>query len=472
VADRVLSGRYRIVRHLARGGMAEVYLAHDQLLDRPVAVKLLFSELALDGSFVERFRREARAAAGLNHHNIVLVYDFGEDGGSYFIVMEYVEGQTLRDIIASEGPLEPTHATEIAADIAAALDAAHRQGVVHRDVKPGNVLVSGVVKVADFGIARAGDPRDSLTQTGAVMGTATYLSPEQAQGQDLDARTDIYSLGVVLYEMLTGRPPFAGPSPVAIAYKHASEAPVPPSQHNSDVSPGLDAVVLKTMAKDPTQRHSSADELRSELLAIGRGGGAEATVMAPAAATGEGAPATVMMAPAASSPVASPVAEPTMMGVGPDRAAVFRRRQLTAIGLLVVLVLVAFVLITVLRSGESGTTGVPSVVNDLVPDAERKVRDAGLVPVVSREPNRTSDPARVAEQTPRPGTNARKGTTVTLFVPEGATTTTPSTRAPSTTPATTAPPTTRAPPTTPPTAPPVTAPPTVPPTTAGPMTTL
>ena len=466
MADRVLSGRYRIVRHIARGGMAEVYLAHDQLLDRPVAVKVLFPELADDASFVERFRREARAAAGLNHHNIVSVYDFGEDSGSYFIVMEYVEGETLRDIIGTKGPMAPSHATEIAADVAAALDAAHRQGIIHRDVKPGNVLVSGVVKVADFGIARAGDPRDSLTQTGAVMGTATYLSPEQAQGKDLDPRTDIYSLGVVLYEMLTGRPPFTGPSPVAIAYKHASEVPVPPSEHNADVPPGLDAVVLKAMAKDPAQRHSSADDLRAELLAMGRGRGEAApTLMAPAAA---GAEETLTLASAEAPPAAAaPLAEPTMVGAGPSRAAAFRRRQLTAIGLLVLLVLVAFGLIALLRSGESGTTGVPSVVGDLVADAERKVTDAGLRPVVNRERIPFGDPTRVAEQEPFPTSNVRKGTTVTLYVPAGAATTTPTTRAPTTTraPATTAPPTTVAPTTTPPTTGPITVPPVTAPTT-------
>ncbi|HWC11876.1 MAG TPA: protein kinase, partial [Acidimicrobiales bacterium] len=293
MADRVLSGRYRVVRHLARGGMAEVYLAHDQLLDRRVAVKVLFPELAQDGSFVERFRREARAAAGLNHHNIVSVYDFGEDEGSYYIVMEYVEGTTLRDVIRSEGPLEPARAAEVGAEVAAALAIAHQHGIVHRDVKPGNVLISGwvpagsapersegaraperngsAVKVADFGIARAGDPRESLTMTGAVMGTATYLSPEQAQGHAIDHRSDLYSLGIVLYEMLAGRAPFSGASPVAIAYQHLSEKPVPPSTHNPAVPPALDAAVLRAMEKDPDARYASAQDLRADLLAAARG---------------------------------------------------------------------------------------------------------------------------------------------------------------------------------------------------------
>ena len=242
MADRVLSGRYRVVRHLARGGMAEVYLAHDQLLDRRVAVKVLFPELAQDASFVERFRREARAAAGLNHPNIVSVYDFGEDGGSYYIVMEYVDGTTLRDIIRSDGPLEARRTATLGADVAAALAVAHAHGIIHRDVKPGNVLIAGsvpernvdsVVKVADFGIARAGDPRESLTMTGAVMGTATYLSPEQAQGGPVDASSDLCGLGCVLYELLCGSPPFgsaADRSPVAIATRHVREPPsLPPA---------------------------------------------------------------------------------------------------------------------------------------------------------------------------------------------------------------------------------------------------
>jgi beta-lactam-binding protein with PASTA domain/predicted Ser/Thr protein kinase len=271
----VFNGRYELHRRLARGGMAEVFLARDQLLDRPVAVKVLFPEFAADPSFVERFRREAQSAANLNHPNIVSVYDWGQEAGTYFIVMEYVDGRSLATILGTEGPLHPQRAAEVTSDIAAALGFAHRNGVIHRDVKPGNVLISpqGQVKVADFGIARAmgAGTEENLTQAGSVMGTATYFSPEQAQGKPLDPRSDLYSLGVVLYEALTGRPPFSGDSPVAIAYKHVQEQPTPPRQLNVDVPGDLDAIDMKLLAKNPGNRYASAEDLRADLLRFREG---------------------------------------------------------------------------------------------------------------------------------------------------------------------------------------------------------
>jgi eukaryotic-like serine/threonine-protein kinase len=270
---RVLSGRYELVHLVARGGMAEVYRAHDRLLDRPVALKVLFSELSVDRTFVERFRREAQAAANLSHPNIVPVFDWGEDGGTYFIVMEFIDGRPLSAILRTAGPLHPDRAAEVAGDVALALDYAHRHGVIHRDVKPGNVLITdeGQVKVTDFGIARALNTDESLTQTGAVMGTATYFSPEQAEGLGVDARSDIYSLGVVLYEMVAGRPPFIGDSPVSVASKHVREQAPAPRQFNPSIPPDLEAIILKCMAKSPEYRYASGAELQVDLMRFKEG---------------------------------------------------------------------------------------------------------------------------------------------------------------------------------------------------------
>ena len=265
----VLNERYEIQNRIGRGGMADVFLARDVLLDRPVAIKVLFPEYATDPNFVERFRREAQSAAGLNHPNIVSVYDWGKYSNTYYMAMEYVEGRTLADILRANGHVSSVQAAEIASEVSAALSFAHRNGVVHRDIKPANILIgsAGAVKVADFGIARAmnSGTEQNLTQVGSVMGTATYFSPEQAQGAQPDPRSDLYSLGIVLYEMVAGQPPFTGENPVSIAYKQVHDAPKPLNQLVADVPRPFEAIVAKLLAKKPEQRYADADAVRDDL---------------------------------------------------------------------------------------------------------------------------------------------------------------------------------------------------------------
>src|SRR2546421_4802635 len=276
---RLLGGRYQVGELLGYGGMAEVHRGRDLRLGRDVAIKTLRSDLARDATFQMRFRREAQNAAALNHPAIVAVYDTGEEHGPSgeelpYIVMEFVNGRTLKEVLTAEGRLMPRRALEITADICSALEFSHRHGIIHRDIKPGNVMLTqtGQVKVMDFGIARAlASGASTMTQTSAVIGTAQYLSPEQARGEAVDARSDVYATGCVIYELLCGHPPFVGDNPVSVAYQHVREDPRPPSESNRDVTPPIDAIVLKALAKNRANRYQSAAEMRAEVLrAAGR----------------------------------------------------------------------------------------------------------------------------------------------------------------------------------------------------------
>jgi eukaryotic-like serine/threonine-protein kinase len=411
----VFSNRYEVQRDIARGGMAQVYLARDQLLDRPVAIKVLFPEFARDPSFVERFRREAQAAANLNHPNIVSIYDWGQERGTYFIVMEYVEGRSLREVIRSSAPLPPPKIAEIGAEIAGALAFAHRNGVVHRDIKPGNVLITdgGRVKVTDFGIARAG-AGEALTQTGAVMGTATYFSPEQAQGLPVDGRSDVYSLGVVLYEMATGEPPFTGDTPVAVAYKHVREEVVPPSDRVPDLPADLQRIILAAMAKGADARYQSADDLRDDLVRFGRGrppAAAPVTAVVADVPTGGGAAATQAMG--------APAAAPEPVYEEEPRRSPARVAGMVLVGLIgALLVALLIALIAGVFTPERDTAAriaVPAVVDKSFGEAELILKERGFkVRRVDRESNAPAD--QVLEQDPPEGQKLEKGKTVRLVV--------------------------------------------------------
>ncbi len=412
--ETVIDARYRVISRLGSGGMAEVYLAQDQLLGRQVAVKVLHHHFAEDQEFVERFRREASSAAGLSHPNIVAIFDRGEWNGTYYIAMEYVAGRSLKTIVRESGPMDPATAIDVVVQILRAARFAHKRGVIHRDLKPHNVILDeeGRARVTDFGIARAG--ASDMTLTGSIMGTAQYLSPEQAQGYPVTASSDLYSVGVILYELLTGVVPFDGETAVAIAYKQVSATARPPSELNRALPPSLDAVVLRALSKDPAARYANADEfidvLERERAALPAYAGA---AYAPGAVS-DGAPsrqpgAALLMAPA------GPYAEDP--GSTPPDG---RRRRTLWWALLAVLVaaLIAAALILLLPS--TGSVHVPDVAGQSEQAASTTLRRVGLTPVPTLAPSRNVAAGLVISQSPAPGTFVKKGSRVTIVVSGGA----------------------------------------------------
>jgi eukaryotic-like serine/threonine-protein kinase len=401
----VLASRYELDGLLGHGGMADVYHGIDQVLGRQVAVKVLGPQFARDQSFVARFRREAQAAAALNHPNLVSVFDTGSDDGTHYIVMEYVAGTTLAKVIRDEGPLPADRAAAIALAVARALAFAHRAGLVHRDVKPANIMLSGdgTVKVMDFGIARTTNG-ESLTQTAAVLGTATYFSPEQAQGAAVDARSDIYALGCVLFEMLTGHPPFAGENPVAVAYKHVTENPPRPSEEAQGVPAELEAIVMRCLAKHPDDRYQTAEDLADDLQRFRTGSPVDATALLAARPT-----------------QALPTTKARPLPPTPKQQDDRRRRRIGVAAIVTALVvIVGLGLFLLARSlGSSGSQEItvdPSVVGKTVTVAKEILASQGFTNVTTTTQPNQAPAGIVTDYNPK---TAVPGDAITLTVSSG-----------------------------------------------------
>ena len=419
--NTLFDGRYRIVRKLGSGGMADVYLAEDEELGRRVAIKILNDRHANDESFVERFRREAKNAASLSHPNIVSIYDRGEAEGTYYIAMEYLDGRSLKELVVARGPLPIGDAIEFTRQVLGALRFAHRKGVVHRDIKPHNVMADadGRLKVTDFGIARAGVSQ--MTEAGSIIGTAQYLSPEQARGAAVDQRSDLYSIGIVLYEMLTGTVPFTGESPVEIAMKHLSDTPRPPSLQRPEIPPDLDMVVLRALAKNPDDRFQTAEEMEAELGRVAQGAGVTAETADAATAVLSGA--ALSTAPTAIVPPRRPPAgaRPSYRYADPPA----RRRPvwpwLLALLLVVLAGVAGWYAFGKIQDtlGGSGTVSVPYVVAQREDLAVANVVKKGLGARVHREPNETQKEGSVFRQDPAGGVRLDKGSKVDLYVSTG-----------------------------------------------------
>ncbi len=424
---RMLGGRYEVGSQLGRGGMAEVRRARDTRLGRQVAVKLLRPDLAGDPTFQARFRREAQASAGLNHPNIVAVYDTGEEKDPAsgvaipFIVMELVEGHTLRELLRDGRKILPDRALEFTAGVLDALAYSHRAGIVHRDIKPANVMLTsaGRVKVMDFGIARAvADTSATMTQTAAVIGTAQYLSPEQARGETVDARSDIYSAGCLLYELLVGQPPFRGDSPVSVAYQHVRETPVPPSQIDPMVTPSMDAIVLKALAKDPGDRYQTASDMRDDINRLLAGHSVKASAPVPVPIGSNDA---TRVMPASSSTPRSFASAGEGTDTVPQRAIEEKKRRGAWIWGIVAFLLVlgvgygAFLIFN--PDARTQTVAVPNVFDQRQEVAEQAITDAQLKFVVEQVSGADDGTqGRVIAQNPLGGVKMPVGSTVTIQV--------------------------------------------------------
>lgn len=418
---RQLSDRYELGDILGFGGMSEVHLARDQRLHRDVAVKVLRADLARDPSFYLRFRREAQNAAALNHPAIVAVYDTGEAetpaGPLPYIVMEYVDGVTLRDIVHTEGPMQPKRAIEVIADACQALNFSHQNGIIHRDVKPANIMISttNAVKVMDFGIARAiADSGNSVTQTAAVIGTAQYLSPEQARGDSVDARSDVYSLGCVLYEVLTGEPPFTGDSPVSVAYQHVREDPIPPSERHEGISGDLDAVVLKALAKNPENRYQTAAEMRADLIRVHSGEPPEA----PKVLTGAERRSMLSSAGGGGGPRTDPLPRQNFDVGGRDGNAGSVGRWVAVVAVLAVLTVAVFIAINTF-GGNTRNIQVPDVRGQASADAIAALQNRGFKTRTQQKPDSNIPPDHVIGTDPGANSSVGAGDEITINVSTG-----------------------------------------------------
>ena len=414
-----LSDRYELGDILGFGGMSEVHLARDVRLHRDVAVKVLRADLARDPSFYLRFRREAQNAAALNHPSIVAVYDTGEAetpaGPLPYIVMEYVDGVTLRDIVHTEGPLPPRRAIEIIADACQALNFSHQNGIIHRDVKPANIMISttNAVKVMDFGIARAIADSSNVTQTSAVIGTAQYLSPEQARGDPVDARSDVYSLGCVLYEILTGEPPFTGDSPVSVAYQHVREDPIPPSERHEGISPDLDAVVLKALAKNPENRYQTAAEMRADLVRVHNGEPPEA----PKVLTGAERNSLFTSTANVGGPRTDPLPRQQLDDTDRDRGGSVGR-WVVAVAVLAVLTVVVVIAFNTF-GGNTRDIQVPDVRGQVSADAIAALQNRGFKTRTQQQPDSTIPPDHVINTDPGANASVGAGDVITINVSTG-----------------------------------------------------